>query len=43
MSLGWNLPAPNAGADWTGRFLHAYGIERDPEKLSFYTDLWNAG
>lgn len=43
MSLAWNLPAPADRSDWTDRFLRAYGIERNAEKLSFYTDLWNAG
>ena len=43
MSLSWNLPAPEGGSDWTARFLQAYGIEKDSEKLSFYADLWNAG
>lgn len=37
MSLGWNY-----GTGWERAFLNAYGIDPDPAKQAFYTQLWNA-
>lgn len=37
MSLSWNY-----GQGWERTFLDAYGIDPDPGKQSFYTELWNA-
>ena len=37
MSLGWNY-----GPGWERAFLDAYGIDPDPAKQAFYTQLWNA-
>lgn len=37
LSLGWNF-----GEGWAGAFLAGYGIELDPVKLAFYTDLWES-
>ncbi|MCR2793424.1 aminoglycoside 3'-phosphotransferase [Microbacterium sp. zg.Y625] len=37
MSTGWNY-----GPGWEDALLDAYGIARDPERMSFYAALWDA-
>lgn len=37
-SLGWNH-----GADYEPTFFRAYGIEPDPERISYYRLLWDLG
>ncbi|WP_029150659.1 aminoglycoside 3'-phosphotransferase [Microbacterium indicum] len=36
LSCGWNY-----GEGWGDTLLEAYGVERDDERLAFYTGLWN--